>query len=101
MLRHLYRCALRLHPSSFRRRFGDEMLYIFDQRKGMLAALGLMLDCVFSLLRQWTLRPHVGIDLPTAPLRSLTSDHIPSFETLESFQPRASALIHGTLLSLI
>jgi hypothetical protein len=31
MLRRLYRCAVRMHPSSFRRRFGEEMLYIFDQ----------------------------------------------------------------------
>ena len=30
MLRHLYCCALRLHPSGFRKRFGDEMLSIFD-----------------------------------------------------------------------
>ncbi len=101
MLRHLYRCALRLHPSSFRRRFGDEMLYIFDQRKGTRAALGLMVDCVFSLLRQWTLRPHTGIELSVAPLPSPTADHIPSFETLDAFRPRASAIINGAVLSLI
>jgi hypothetical protein len=101
MLRRLHRCAVRLHPSSFRRRFGDEMLYIFDQQKGTLAALGVMLDCVLSLLRQWTLRPHIGTELPAAPLRSPTADHIPSFETLDTFQPRASAIINGTLLSLI
>jgi hypothetical protein len=100
MLRRLYRCAARLHPSSFRRRFGDEMLYIFDQQKGRLAALGLMLDCVFSLLRQWTLRPHIDIELPAA-LLSPTADHIPSFGTLDTFRPRASAIINGTVLSLI
>jgi hypothetical protein len=101
MLRRLYHCAVLLHPSSFRRRFGDEMLYIFDQQKGMLAALGVMLDCVSSLLRQWILRPHTGIELPAAPLISPTADHIPSFETLDTFRPRASAIINGTVLSLL
>jgi hypothetical protein len=101
MLRRLYRCAVRLHPSSFRRRFGEEMLYIFDQQKGTLSPLGVMLDCVFSLLRQWTLRPHIGIELPAAPLLSPAADHIPSFETLDPFRPRTSAIISGTVLSLI
>ncbi len=64
MLRRLYRCAVRLHPSSFRRSFGDEMLYIFDQQKGTLAAVGVTLDCVFSLLRQWTLRPRPASSYP-------------------------------------
>lgn len=102
MLRRLYRCAVRLHPSSFRRRFGDEMLHIFDQQKGTLAALDVMLDCVFSLLRQWTLRPHTGVELPASPLLlSPIADHIPSFETLDTFRPRASAIINGAVLSLI
>ncbi len=101
MLRRVYRWAVRLHPSSFRRRFGGEMLYIFDQKKGTLSTLGVMLDCVFSLLRQWTLRPHTGIELPAAPLLSPAADHIPSFETIEPFRPRASAIINGAVLSLI
>ena len=101
MLRRLYCCAVRLHPSSFRRRFGDEMLYIFDQQRGTPAALGVMLDCVLSLLRQWTSRLHIGTELPASPLRSPTADHIPSFESLDPFRPRASAVIHGALLSLI
>ena len=101
MLRHLYRCAVRLHPSSFRRRFGDEMLYVFDQQKGGPAALGLMLDCAVSLFRQWALRPHSGIEQSVAPLPTLAADHIPLFETLDSFRPRASALINGAVLSLI
>jgi hypothetical protein len=100
MLRRLYGCAVRLHPPSFRRRFGDEMLYIFDQQKGKLAALGLTLDCMFSLSRQWRLRPHGGSELSSAPLGSPTSERIPSLETFGSFQPRTSAIIHGALLSL-
>lgn len=99
MLRRLYLCAVRWHPSSFRRRFGEEMLYIFDQQRGTPARLGVMLDCVFSLLRQWTLRPHIGFDQATTPRP--TSHPIPSFESLDTFQPRASAMINGALLSLI
>jgi hypothetical protein len=101
MLRRLYRCAVRLHPSIFRRRFGDEMLYIFDQQKGTSAELGVMLDCIVSLLRQWTLRPHTGIELSTAPSPTAKTDHIPSFMTLDRFRPRTSAVIHGAVLSLI
>ncbi len=101
MLRRLYRCVVRLHPASFRRRFGEEMIYIFDQQRGPLAALGVMLDCVLSLLKQWTLRPHISTELPASPLRSPTADHLPSFASLDPFQPRASAVIHGALLSLI
>lgn len=101
MLRRLYRCAVRLHPSSFRRRFGDEMLYIFDQQKRTLARLGVMLDCVVSLLRQWTLRPHTGLELSIAPVPNPTTDHVPSFGTLDAFRPRPSAIIHGAVLSLI
>jgi hypothetical protein len=74
------------------------MLYIFDQQTGTLAALGVMLDCVLSLLRQWTLRSHTGTELTAGPLRSATENHTPSFDT---FPPRASAIIYGALLSLI
>lgn len=77
------------------------MLYIFDQQKGTLSALGVTLDCVLSLVKQWTLRPHIGVELPTAPPLGPAAEHVPSFGTLDPFRPRASAVIHGTVLSLI
>lgn len=49
MLRRVYRSVLRLHPPGFRRRFGDEMLSIFDQIPGRFAALRLLLDGFVSL----------------------------------------------------
>ena len=101
MLRRLYRCAVRLHPSCFHQRFGDEMLYIFDQQRATLDALGVTLDCVFSLLRQWTLRPHLSTGLAASPLRSPAPDRIPSFESFDTVPLRTSAIIHGALLSLI
>jgi len=101
MLRRLYRCVVRLHPPSFRRRFGDEMLYIFDQQKGMQPGLGLILESIFSLFRQWVLRPSAGSELPAAPQPAPTADHIPSFGTFDTFRPRASAILNGAVLSLL
>lgn len=56
MIRSLYATLVRLHPRAFRRHFGDEMLSIFDQTadRDRPALVG---DAVFSLLRQWLLRP--------------------------------------------
>jgi hypothetical protein len=56
MIRSLYATLVRLHPRSFRQRFGDEMMSIFDHtsRSDRFALVG---DAVFSLLRQRCLRP--------------------------------------------
>lgn len=100
MLRHLYRYSVRVHPFRFRKRFGDEMLYIFDQQKGTVARLGLLLDSVFSLLRQWTFRAHLGINVPAASVLEPVTN-APSLLILDSFCPRTSAIVNGTVLSLI
>jgi hypothetical protein len=55
MIRTLYRGLLWLHPPFFRRQFGDEMLWIFDQASSQ-GALALFLDGLASLARQWLLR---------------------------------------------
>jgi len=75
------------------------MLYIFDQQKGALAGLGVLFDCVLSLLRQWTLRPNTGID--ASVIASPTADHIPCFETIDPFRPRTSAIINGPVISVL
>ena len=101
MLRHLYRCAVRLHPSSFRQRFGGEMLYIFDQQRGTLAAFGLVLDSFLSVWRQWTFRLHFGIGLTTTSVVQQTANGAPLFATLDNFRPRTSAIVHGMVLSIL
>lgn len=101
MLKHLYRLAIRLHPSDFRKRFGDEMLYIFDQQEKTPALFGLVLDSLFSLLRQWASRPQEEIIGSCAPLPEPPSNGVPSFLTLTSFRPPISALVDGMVLSLI
>ena len=52
MIRLIYQCLLYLHPPAFRRRFGAEMLWIFDQEPSARCAA----DAFLSLLRQWVLR---------------------------------------------
>lgn len=98
MLRSLYRCALHLHPPAFRRRFADEMLSIFDQAHGTASALKLLLDALFSLSRQWTLRPEFWQDHSPASQPAL--DGIPSFYTISPFRPRSAALMNGLVISL-
>lgn len=100
MLRSLYRCAVRLHPPAFRKRFAEEMLSIFDHARGTPAALTLFLDALLSLSRQWTLRPEFWHDAPSPVAPQAASDGIPSFYTISPFRPRGAAFIHGLILSL-
>jgi len=100
MLRHLYRCALCLHPSGFRKRFGEEMLSIFDDAEGKLAAFHLLVDAVVSLNRQWLLRPEFWSEIAPLQSREPLADGIPSFSTLDGFRPRPSAVIDGVVLSI-
>jgi hypothetical protein len=89
--------VLRLHPPGFRKRFAGEMLSIFDHTAGRLASSKLLLDCLLSLARQWALRPEFWHEVSPTP--QLAPDGIPSFSTLDRFRPRASAVVHGLVLS--
>lgn len=61
LLRGLYRGLLRLHPEQFRRQFGDDMLWIFDEISATgRSAAPLFADAAGSLARQWLLRGNVG-----------------------------------------
>lgn len=100
MLRRLYRCALRLHPRGFRRRFGDEMLSIFDHEQAGLAAFRLLLDGLVSLTRQWTLRQEFWRELPANQALQPTPIGVPSFSTIDPFRPRSAAVVPGALLSI-
>ncbi len=57
-MRGFYRFLLRLHPSEFRDRFGDEMLCIFDDAS-IEGAASFVLDGCLSLVRQWAKRPQI------------------------------------------
>ena len=101
MLRTLYRCTVRLHPSGFRDRFGEEMLSIFDQQSGTVSALRVLADGLLSLLRQWILRPNFPSELAAYPVPPAIPDGIPFFATLDAFRPRPSAVINGVVLSAV
>lgn len=51
-MRKFYRWILAAHPRAFRDRFEDEMLCVFDEALAAEGSLRLMIDGVFSLLRQ-------------------------------------------------
>ncbi len=95
MLRHLYRCAVMLHPAAFRSRFGDEMLSIFDEATSPVARLRFLNDGIVSCLRQWTMRP----EFLAAESHTVSPDGVPSFSTLDAFRPRTSAVVDGIMLS--
>jgi hypothetical protein len=99
MLRRIYRCVLGMHPPAFRRRFGDEILAIFDLAPGKFAALRLLLDGFVSLIRQWVWRPEFWVETPMPATRP-SSACVPSFLTLDPFRPCSAAIVHGVILSI-
>lgn len=95
MLRDLYSWVLRAHPPYFRHRFGDEMQSIFDCAETPGVQVGLLVDGLLSLLRQWSLRPQFW----EQPNLGAGADGTPLFHTLDNSKPRATALVYGALLS--
>lgn len=56
MLRFAYQCLLSMHPEGFRSRYGDEMLWIYEEASAKESVLPLFTDAIVSLTRQWVLR---------------------------------------------
>lgn len=57
MTRTLFCCLIRLHPYSFRARFQEEMLDVFDEAESEWGAHSLVGDAVASLFRLWLTHP--------------------------------------------
>ncbi len=55
MTRSLYQFIVEMHPPAFRRRFGDEMMSIFDEGT-VHCSFALVVDGIVSFIRQWLLR---------------------------------------------
>ncbi len=87
MTRLLYRALLRLHPKSFRDRFGDEMLLAFDDVRVSHGATRLLADQIASLSRQWT--------RTTPPTLAATSAAGPVFHIFEPRPLPPFAIIAG------
>ncbi len=98
MFHSFYSALVRMHPPAFRKRFGDEMLSIFDQTEASRrpAALG---DAALSLGRQWLFRPEFHDSADSAPRRLAGS---PMFLVLDD-DPKLSPsrLVAGGGLSLL
>jgi Ca2+-binding EF-hand superfamily protein len=92
MMRWLYIQLLWMHPRTFRQRFGDEMLGIFDQSAEKRS---LLVDGVVSLFRQWALRPP-----EFAFSRTTANDGVPIFYSAGAEIPSATALMRGTFVAL-
>lgn len=98
MFHSFYSALVRMHPPGFRKRFGDEMLSIFDHTEPSRrpAALG---DAALSLMRQWLFRPGFHDSEHTAPKRLAGT---PMFLVIDD-DPKLSPsrLIAGGGLSLL
>jgi len=99
MLRPVYRCMLRLHPPGFRKRFEDEILSIFDGAATSRDRIRLLVDGVLSLARQWMLRSEFWQGAPLKPVQTAPNG-IPCFYSFDTFRPRTSAVIHGSILTV-
>ena len=70
-----YRIVLRLHPEQFCKRFGEEMLWTYDQASHNRATCHLLFDGIRSLMLQ-----HAQADQyehPASPMFALQSKHHP------------------------
>jgi Ca2+-binding EF-hand superfamily protein len=100
MIRFFYIWLIRLHPPQFRQRFGDEMLWIFDQSAGSRSGGSLLVDALLSLLRQWTLRPEFRRGSVVAGVSGPALDAVPAFYTVDTSIPRLGTLVNGGIVSL-
>ena len=82
-----------MRSGAFRRRFGDEILAIFDACPRNQGRWRLLFDGLLSLLRQWTLRPEFWH--PNPQPAEVTADGVPSFQSLDPFRPRTSAVFQN------
>jgi hypothetical protein len=89
MMQSIYRVLLRLHPRRFRERFEAEMLR-------ETPTVHLIADALFSLARQWTLRPRF-LEESAAP----ASVGGPQFFVFRETRPPTGALLEGGILSIV
>jgi hypothetical protein len=96
--RFLYRGLVGLHPSAFKARFGDEMLWIFDEVSAKQGVTPLFGDAFLSLGRQWavTLATQNELAWPSPGQELFAWDRIASPMT----PLPVSRIVQGSLVSL-
>ena len=105
MFEKMYAWLLRLYPSHFRDRYGEEALQLFRDRArhetgflpGLRLCLDLITDLAISLPRQYRYVQR-GLIASSNPLGR---DGIPSFQVLKSELPSRGALLSGALIALL
>lgn len=99
MIRSLYRFLLRLHPPAFRRRFSEEMLWIFDEtQSARRGTASLFTDGLGSLTRQWMMRTEVTpLPRPSPPPGSLAWQYIDT----GGFRLSRARWLQGAVISAI
>lgn len=97
MMRRLYALLIRLHPAQFRARYGDEMLWIFDQTRDMHGRRWLISDAVVSAMRQHVMRAD-AVEEPAVPQ---SADGIPMFISVDRPLPAAQILMRGAGLATL
>jgi hypothetical protein len=95
-LRSAYHLLLRLHPARFRDRYGEEMLWIYDETAGTGRAR-LFADGIVSLLRQRLLRDSRGSDSTLAAKPAV----VPVFAAVDCRRPPLFTLWQGCALTLL
>src|SRR5437879_829331 len=98
MLRLLYRWLLCLHPPAFRRRYAEEMMWIFDEAAAQGVA-SLFADALVSLTRQWVMRSASSKPVTRVTALRQFSDFVPIFLVFDVALPKVSALIQGSVIS--
>jgi hypothetical protein len=91
--RLFYRALLHLHPRSFRDRFGEEMLWIFDEQTREGRSFQLLFDVVRSLLVQ-----HIDVQLHPQPQPQPQPS---GFYSEISSTPPLRRIIHAAILSMV
>jgi len=87
--RRIYQVLLRLHPTAFRERFAEEMLWIFDESVNETGLSRLCTDAAFSLFKQ-----HMATDTVPRPAPQLFQG--PPMATMS-----ATRIIPAGIISLI
>lgn len=95
MLRFMYLRIIWAHPRAFRRQFGSEMIWIFDQDADRRMRMSLLADALISVIRQRWLRPMLSPLRPAAQTAG-----IPAFTSLDTSLP-PTMLLWGAVVSLL